>query len=135
MMLLVGWENQVVEHLATRDGGIVAQEGINQPGTILEVGIVAQDKAHGNAVVKNVAAVANDTVNQDNTFADLGRFLFAGVDGDVFQFAGSLDVTMGADFYILDDAAVFDDAATTRGAEITAAAVHAFLGDAFQVGL
>jgi hypothetical protein len=38
----MGREDQVIKHLAARDGRVIAEEGIYQASAILEVGVVGQ---------------------------------------------------------------------------------------------
>ena len=46
VVLLVAGEDEVVQDLATRDGAIVAHDGVDEACAILEVRIVAEDELH-----------------------------------------------------------------------------------------
>ena len=70
-MLFVRWEDQVVQDFAARDGGVVAQHGIDQAGAIFEVAIVAQHETGGHHGIEDVATIAGDAVDQNDTLADL----------------------------------------------------------------
>ena len=133
MVLLVRREDEVVEHLAAGDRGVVAEDGVDQAGAELEGAVVADHETDGRAGIEDAAAEAHDAVDQDHVLADLRRLLLGGVDGDVLEFAGALDVAGGADPGILDDGGILDHTAFAHGAVIAAVAVHRGLGDFAQL--
>ena len=132
MVLLVRREDEVVEHLAAGDGGIVAQHGVNQTGAVFEVAVVAQHETRGRDGVENVATVTGDAVDQNHALADLRGLLLRGIDGDILQLGSALDVAVGTHFRVLENPAVLDDAAFVNRAVKAAVVVDALLGDLFE---
>ena len=115
-----------------QDRGVVPEHGVDQAGAELEGAVVADHEADGRAGVEHAAAVAHDAVDQDHVLADLRRLLLRGVDGDVLELAGALDVAGGADLDVLEDGGVLDHAALAHGAVVAAVAVHRVLRDLAQ---
>ena len=71
VVLLVRREDKVVQHLAARDGGVVAQHRVNQAGAIFQVTVVTEHKTGGHHRIEDTAAVARDTIDEDDTLTDL----------------------------------------------------------------
>ena len=103
MVLLMCWEDKIIEHLTARDGAVVAHNGVDETGTIFEIRVVPKDKLHRRAGVEYAAAITYNTIDEDDVFAYLRGFLVGGVDGDVLEFRGSLDITVGTYLHILDN--------------------------------
>ena len=121
-------KNKVVEYLAAGYGAVVAQNGIYHAGAVLETAIIADYKAHGHDSVENAAAKAHDSVHKYHVLTYLGRLLLRRIDGDVLEFAGSLDITAGSYFGVLYDLRHFNDAAVSQGAVVTSMMIHGLLG-------
>ena len=109
-MLLVCGEDQVVEHFAAGDGGVVAQERVDQPRPVLQGAVVAHHEPHRLDAVEDVAARARYPVDQLHPLPDLRGRLLGGIDREVLELVGALDVRAGPDLDVLDDAAALDDA-------------------------
>ena len=135
VMLLVRGEDEVVEHLAARDGGVVAQHRVDEAGAVFQVAVVAEHKAGGRHRVEDTAAVARDAVDEDDALADLRRLLLRRVDGEVLQLAGAFDVAVRSHLGILEDPAVLDDARLADGAVVAAVEVDAGLCDLLEAFL
>ena len=131
-MLFVRREDQVVQDFAARNGGVVAQHGIDQAGAVFEVAVVAQHKTGGHYRVEDMATVAGDAVDQNDTLADLRWLFLGGVDGDILELAGTFDVAVWTDLGILQDPAVLDDRGFADGAIIAAVLVEGGVGDVEQ---
>jgi hypothetical protein len=82
-----------------------------------------------------MAPVADDAIDELDTFAYLGRFVRIGVNGKVLKFVSAFDVTMRANFDILDDARGLYNTLGADIAVVTAPAVKAALRDLFESGL
>ena len=104
MVLLVAGEDEVVEHLAAGDGRVVAEHRVDEPGSVLERGVGAQDEAYRLASVEYPAAPAHYTVDQLDALADLGALDVAGEYRQVLQLIGALDVGGLANRDVLHDA-------------------------------
>jgi hypothetical protein len=128
VVLFVGGEDEVVEELAARDGTVVSEKGVNQPRAILEIAVVAHDEAHGLAPVEDAAAVPDDPVDQLDTFPDLGWLSSVGVDRQVFELVGTLDVAVGPGADILDDPRVLDHRLVADGTVVATTAVGRVAG-------
>ena len=135
MMLLVRGEDEVVQHLAARDSGVVAQDRVNEACTIFQVAVVAQHETGGHYGIENTATIPGHTIHQDDPFTDLRRLLFRRVDGDIFQFAGPFDITMRSNLGIFQNPAVLDDARFANSAVISTVEVDAGLGDFLEAFL
>ena len=110
VMLLVRGEDEVVQHLAARDGGVVAHHGMDETSSIFQVTVVAQDESGGHHGIEDAASVTRYAIHQNDAFANLRRFLFRRVDGYVLQFARTFNITMWPHFGIFQNPAVLDDA-------------------------
>ena len=122
-------EDEVVEHLAAGYGAVVAQNGVDESRSILEVAVVSEHELDGCAAVENAASESHNTIHHDDVLSDLGWFLIAAVDGDVLEFGGTLDIAVGTDFHILDDGRVLDDTLLPYHPVITAVIVESGLCD------
>ena len=65
VMLLVGREDEVVEHLAARDGAVVAHDGVYEAGTVLEVRVVSQDELDCRARIEYATSISYDTIDEN----------------------------------------------------------------------
>src|SRR5512137_453672 len=84
VMLFMCRKYEVIQDFTAGYGGIVAQERVDKPGPVFQVGIVAQDEFNRLASVKNVTAITDDAVHKFHTFAYLGGLFHGRIDGKVF---------------------------------------------------
>ena len=91
MVLLVGWEDDAVAHLAARQGGVVANDGIVETKPKFEVHMLAQQEALGDDAVVEGAAEADDAVGKVDAVDDGGGVVGLTADGHVVQALGILD--------------------------------------------
>ena len=69
----------------------------------LSLRVVAHHEPHRLAAVEDVAAQPDDAVDQLDALADLRGLLGAGVDRQVLELVGALDVAARADLDVLED--------------------------------
>ena len=91
VVLFVGGEDNVVAHLATRYGRVVAHHRVVQAHPELQVHMLAQHKAFGDAAVFARAAVAHHPVGQHDAVLYAGRCLLIGEDGHIVYRMGVLN--------------------------------------------
>ena len=63
VMLLVRGEDEVVQHLAARDGGVVAHHGMDETSPIFQVTVVTQDKSGGHHGIEDAASVTRYAIH------------------------------------------------------------------------
>ena len=132
VVLLVRREDQVVQDLTAGNRAVVSKEGMDKPGAVLEVRVVAHHETDTDDIVENMATVADYTVHQHHALAYLRRLLLRGVYGHVLELAGALDIAVVTYFRILDDGAVLDDRVVPDRTVIAPAAVISLLGECRQ---
>ena len=81
----MGGEDDVVAHLATGNGGVVAHHRVVETYTELQMDMFTQDKAHGYAAVFTSASIAHHTVGQHNAVLYARRSLLVGENDHIVE--------------------------------------------------
>ena len=92
MMLFVGGKDQIVQQFAARDGRVLPEHRVNEPGAVLQVRICSHDEPYGLDAVEDVTSITDNAVDELDPFAYLSAFLGAAKDRKVLQLVCPLDI-------------------------------------------
>ena len=83
-------EDQRIENFAAGDGGVISQVGIDEPGSVFQLGMRCGNETYGLHTIKYPAPVPDDPVNQFTSFPDLRLPVGVAVNGEVFSLLAPL---------------------------------------------